>query len=145
MRGTPTFHVRFPLFFPYKGVLNNCDLQGQMCPGRRCDNQSHRVGTKRPSSKAAAIFSGGAYVAEYVSTEKGRERRWRLFSTDPLQTSRFPSDQSLLLYDGKPGQHPVTQREIFHGLFIITGFGVDRLPEALRCTREVSVLQKGHA
>jgi hypothetical protein len=38
---------------------------------------------KSPSSKAAAVFSGGAY-AEYVSTEKWRERRWRLFSTDPL-------------------------------------------------------------
>jgi hypothetical protein len=32
--------------------------------------------------KAAAVFTRGAY-AVYVSTEKWRERRWRLFSTDP--------------------------------------------------------------
>jgi hypothetical protein len=38
---------------------------------------------KSPSSKAAAVFTRGAY-AEYVSTEKWRERRWRLFSTDPF-------------------------------------------------------------
>ncbi|MDR4484822.1 MAG: hypothetical protein R3B95_16715 [Nitrospirales bacterium] len=37
---------------------------------------------KSPSSKAAAVFTRGAY-AQYVSTEKWRERRWRLFSTDP--------------------------------------------------------------
>ena len=37
---------------------------------------------KSQSSKAAAVFTRGAY-AEYVSTEKWRERRWRLFSTDP--------------------------------------------------------------
>ena len=38
---------------------------------------------KSPSSKATAIFVRGAYM-QYVSTEKWRERRWRLFSTDPL-------------------------------------------------------------
>jgi hypothetical protein len=43
---------------------------------------------KSPSSKAAAIFTRGAY-AEYVSTEKWRERRWRLFSTDPLWFTIF--------------------------------------------------------
>ena len=37
---------------------------------------------KSPPSKAAAVFAGGAYTS-YVSTEKWRERRWRLFSTDP--------------------------------------------------------------
>ena len=35
---------------------------------------------KSPSSKATAVFLRGAYF-QYVSTEKGRERRWRLFST----------------------------------------------------------------
>ena len=38
---------------------------------------------KSPSSKATAIFARGAYWS-YVSTEKWRERRWRIFSTDPL-------------------------------------------------------------
>ena len=38
---------------------------------------------KSPSSKAAAIFARGAYTS-YVSTEQWRERRWRLFSTDPV-------------------------------------------------------------
>ncbi len=38
---------------------------------------------KSPSSKATAIFARGAYWS-YVSTGKWRERRWRLFSTDPL-------------------------------------------------------------
>ena len=37
---------------------------------------------KSPSSKAAAVLTRGAY-ASYVSTAKGRERRWRLFSTFP--------------------------------------------------------------
>ncbi len=43
-----------------------------------------------PSSKATAIVARGAYWHD-VSTEKGRERRWRLFSTDPrkiLQMSK---------------------------------------------------------
>ena len=39
---------------------------------------------KSPSSKAAAVFTRGAYV-EYVSTEKWRERRWRLFLTAPRE------------------------------------------------------------
>jgi hypothetical protein len=29
---------------------------------------------------------------EYVSTAKGRERRWRTFSTFPLSISIFPND-----------------------------------------------------
>ena len=37
---------------------------------------------KSPSSKAAALLTRGAY-SQYVSTVKGRERRWRLFSTFP--------------------------------------------------------------
>ena len=37
---------------------------------------------KSSSSKAAAVLTRGAY-ALYVSTAKRRERRWRLFSTDP--------------------------------------------------------------
>ena len=37
---------------------------------------------KSPSSKAAAVLTRGAY-SQYVSTAKGRERRWRLFSTLP--------------------------------------------------------------
>ncbi|MEO8325899.1 MAG: hypothetical protein ABI618_08625 [Nitrospirota bacterium] len=32
--------------------------------------------------EATAIFAAGAYT-EYVSTEKWRERSWRLFSTGP--------------------------------------------------------------
>ncbi|MEC4679473.1 MAG: hypothetical protein VST67_02085 [Nitrospirota bacterium] len=46
-------------------------------------------GQKSPSSKAAALLAGGAY-AQYVSTAKGRERRWRLFSTFPAFVSDFP-------------------------------------------------------
>jgi len=38
-----------------------------------------RFGEAR-SSKAAAFLTRGAYTL-YVSTAKGRERRWRLFST----------------------------------------------------------------
>ena len=38
---------------------------------------------KSSSSKAAAVLTRGAYTL-YVSTAKGRERRWRLFSTDPF-------------------------------------------------------------
>ncbi len=43
---------------------------------------------KSPSSKAAALFARGAYWY-YVSTEKGRERRWRLFSTDPISITAW--------------------------------------------------------
>jgi hypothetical protein len=64
-----------------KGVLNNEDVHVQICPGE-VTHQRLRVGSKKSSSKAAAILTRGAY-AEYVSTEKWRERRWRLFSTDP--------------------------------------------------------------
>ena len=35
------------------------------------------------SSKAAALFARRTYLL-YVNTEKGRERRWRLFSTAPV-------------------------------------------------------------
>ena len=45
------------------------------------DQQNWAV-QKSPSSKAAAIFARGASWHD-VSTEKWRERRWRLFSTDP--------------------------------------------------------------
>ncbi len=44
--------------------------------------QQHRVCSKKSSSKATAIFARGASWHD-VSTEKWRERRWRLFSTDP--------------------------------------------------------------
>jgi len=37
---------------------------------------------KGPSSKAAALLASRAYF-QYVSTAKGRKRRWRLFSTFP--------------------------------------------------------------
>ena len=37
---------------------------------------------KKSSSQAAALLAHGAY-SQYVSTAKGRERRWRLFSTFP--------------------------------------------------------------
>ncbi len=62
--------------------------------------QQHRVCSKKPAlspskgpsspvlrlweGKAAALFARGAYW-QYVSTGKGRERRWRLFSTDPAR------------------------------------------------------------
>ncbi len=42
---------------------------------------------KSPSSKAAAIWTRGAYI-EYVSTAKWRERRWRLFSTFPFTNNK---------------------------------------------------------
>ena len=38
---------------------------------------------KSPSSKATGNFERGAYT-QYVSTQNWRERRWRLFSTDPI-------------------------------------------------------------
>jgi hypothetical protein len=47
---------------------------------------------KSSSSKAAALLTHGAY-SQYVSTAKGRERRWRLFST-------FPPDVYGHLFEG---------------------------------------------
>ena len=63
--------------------------------------QQHRVCSKKLSSKATAIFARGAYW-HYVSTEKWRERRWRLFSTDPkwrfnIMMFLFPLRLTLLL------------------------------------------------
>gem|GEM_PF-5636483 len=50
------------------------------------------------SSKAAALLTRGAYSL-YVSTAKGRERRWRLFSTFPLTDQILP----FLRYTGWTG------------------------------------------
>jgi hypothetical protein len=43
---------------------------------------------KSSSSKARAVLTRGAY-SQYVSTAKGRQRRWRLFSTFPLWNVHF--------------------------------------------------------
>ncbi len=49
---------------------------------RACSKMSSSPVLRPPEGKAAALFARGAYW-HYVSTEKGRERRWRLFSTGP--------------------------------------------------------------
>jgi len=46
------------------------------------DISGRRDVQKSPTSKAAALLVRGAYLV-YVSTAKGREHRWRLFSTFP--------------------------------------------------------------
>ncbi len=46
------------------------------------DEERPRVGSKKPVQQGHNPFVRGAYI-QYVSTEKGRERRCRLFSTDP--------------------------------------------------------------
>ena len=46
------------------------------------------------AGKAAAIFTRGAY-SQYVSTGKGQERRWRLFSTDPYSIFTFALKRAL--------------------------------------------------
>jgi hypothetical protein len=52
---------------------------------RRVSSKKHARSLPEGSvQQGAAIFTRGAY-AEYVSTEKWRERRWRLFLTDPLE------------------------------------------------------------
>ena len=45
-----------------------------------------------PFSKATATFAHVAYW-QYGSTEQWRERRWRLFSTDPEMKYLVPEDQ----------------------------------------------------
>ncbi len=58
-------------------------------------DQQRRVGSKQfvqscpelVEGKTAAIFAREAYWHD-VSTEQWRERRWRLFSTDPLEISQ---------------------------------------------------------
>ncbi len=47
-------------------------------------HQQHRGCSKMSSSKATAMFARGAYWYD-MSTEQGRERCWRLFSTDPTE------------------------------------------------------------
>ena len=48
---------------------------------------------KSSSSKAAASFARGAYW-HYVSTENWRERRWWIFSTDPLSKIEWTRDEN---------------------------------------------------
>ncbi len=47
------------------------------------DTNSFGAVQKSASSKATAMFARGTYRHD-VSTEKGRERRWWLFSTAPV-------------------------------------------------------------
>ncbi len=88
------------------GLLNNTVLQGQKRPKKILNVSGFGSVQKSPSSpvlmplegKATAIFARGTYP-QYVSTEKWRERRWRLFSTDPLWDSFIchPSDRSSVI------------------------------------------------
>ncbi|MCA9464000.1 MAG: hypothetical protein KC643_00895, partial [Nitrospira sp.] len=63
---------------------------------------------KSPSSKATAIFARGTYWY-YVSTEKWREHRWRLFSIDPEIIQPLLCEKGDEHTDGKRlrGAHPV--------------------------------------
>jgi hypothetical protein len=67
--------------------------------GRECSKKHALSLSKGPSSKAGALLTRGAYM-EYVSTAKGRERRWWLFSTFPFNSqfdhSIFPEEIHLL-------------------------------------------------
>jgi signal transduction histidine kinase len=60
-------------------------------------------GQKSPSSKAAALLARGAY-SQYVSTAKGRERRWRLFSTFPF----IIHERNSVAIDTRLGNHSMT-------------------------------------
>ncbi len=46
-------------------------------------DQRLQVRSKQFVQQGTALFAHRAYW-HYMSTEQGRERRWRLFSTDPL-------------------------------------------------------------
>ena len=60
-----------------------------------CDVSSWREWSKKSPSKAAAVLARGAYF-QYVSTAKGRERRWWVFSTFPkLNGERISSDENV--------------------------------------------------
>ncbi|MEC4681864.1 MAG: hypothetical protein VST67_14370 [Nitrospirota bacterium] len=67
-------------------------------PKRRQSSSAGGNVQKSPSSKAAAILTREAYM-EYVSTAQWRERRWRLFSTFPVEIggdTAFPNEQKEL-------------------------------------------------
>ena len=65
------------------GVLNNTDTpMAKRSPNSLNDRGLGSV-QKSPSSKATAKLMRGAYLL-YVNTANWRERRWRLFSTDPM-------------------------------------------------------------
>jgi len=71
----------------------------------RVGSKKHALSlSKGSSSKATAIFARGAHW-QYVSTEKWRERRWRLFSTDPLGRLAGVAEAiefEFVGFDGKP-------------------------------------------
>jgi len=76
------------------GVLNNNNSQGHIGPQARwiseasgrfkkaCPEPVEGFVQSHAEGKAASIYAHRAYF-QYVSTEKWRERRWRLFSTAP--------------------------------------------------------------
>ena len=45
--------------------------------------QRLRVGSKKSAQQGRRGFWRAERIEQYVSTTKARERRWRLFSTDP--------------------------------------------------------------
>jgi len=72
-----------------KGLVEYLYPMAQTCPRRNRHEQLTGMFKKHvlaeagsPSSRAAALLARGAY-SQSVSTAKGRERRWRLFSTFP--------------------------------------------------------------
>jgi len=84
------------------GVLNNNNFQGQINPQARGISAVSGDFQKSSSSKAAVIFARRAYF-QYVSTEKWRERRWRIFSTVPqLQFGSEGSHACLVKDRGLP-------------------------------------------
>ncbi len=87
----------FTLECPKKGPVEYLYPMAPTCPRRNRHEQLTGMFKKHvlaeagnPSSKAAALLARGAY-SQYVSTAKGRERRWRLFST-------FPEELTLVVY-----------------------------------------------
>jgi len=69
----------------YQKLLNNLKiLERQSHMANSMNHHEQGVCSKRPSSKAIAALARRAYtgVREH---DKGRERRWRTFSTDPAR------------------------------------------------------------
>ncbi|MFA9561234.1 MAG: hypothetical protein ACERKU_02780, partial [Nitrospirota bacterium] len=90
---------------------------------------------KSPSSKATAILAGGAYI-EYVSTAKGRERRWRLFSTFPQWVSPTKRDAAFCLSTQKQVRSkPV---KTFMGLFM--GLLNNSFPWQIQAQEETAII-----
>ena len=78
-------------------VANHEDIKGHISPGSYSLSVASGLFKKVRPARPQPFLRAEAYWP-YVSTEKGRERRWRIFSTDPIiPNKRSPRERKTRL------------------------------------------------